>query len=254
MTSPKRPWVGRLLRTVPERDKADKRAGATFVNILFGLVVTQIAIELSKELVNWWGVGWVEVSETRLAHLLVALTLTALSWIGYHQSQQYPPFLIKFVNIPLLQFFLDVSMVVVYYVVVAVAENSDPLAGPVLVPSARPEALLVFVTFGLYAVWDISGRFLFADPEYTSRLETPRDPQPAFGPRRRVTFWFTGVTGLIALAIWLTHPTAPGPVIFWDATLIAVLILYRLFKQGVDPKVKVRPPETQPAALASDQP
>ena len=226
----------RLLRTVPELDKADKRAGATFVNILFGLVVTTAAIRISTELVNGWADGWDSVAETGLAHLLVAVTLTVLSWIGYHQSQQYPPFLIKFINIPLIQFALDVSMVIVYYTVVAVAEGSDPR----LTPSARPEAILVLVVFLLYAAWDVLGFRLFHDPEYASRLQTPREPDDGLGPRRWVTLGFALITGIQALAIWLLDPSMPISVILADAVIIAVLISYRLVKQLSDPKVKTR--------------
>lgn len=239
--SPK--WLAsarRLFRTVPELDQGDKRSGATFVNILFGLVVTQAAIQLAKELVKWWGDGWNEVDETRLAHLLVALTLTVLSWIGYHQSQQYPPFLIKFVNIPFVQFFLDVLMVIMYYVVVAVAENSDHALGPVLTHSAGPEASLVFVVFVLYSVWDFTGFRLFHDPEYSKRLATPREADSKFGPRRWVTFIFTLVTGGLAMVVWQLDPETPGSVVITDAVIFAVLFLYRICKQASDPKVKTR--------------
>jgi hypothetical protein len=251
----------RLFRTVPELDRANKRSGATFVNILFGLVVTQAAIDLAEELVKFWDDGGEAIVETRLAHLSVAIVLTVLSWIGYHQSQQYPPFLIKFINIPFLQFVLDIAMVVTYYVVVAVAENSTTAevlnddAGTVLTHGAAPEAFLIFVVFGLYAMWDIAGYRLFRDPEYATRLETPRDPaSETFGPRRRVTILYFFATGFLALAVWLWDPRSAGGVVLADTIIIVVLFLYRLTKQAVDPKMKTRsdlPPPTPAAALSA---
>jgi len=238
----------RIFETVPELDKADKRSGATFVNILFGLVVTETAIQLSRELVNWSAAGWQEVDETRISHLLVAMTLTVLSWIGYHASQQYPPFLIKFLNLPFLQFFLDVSMVVTYYVVVALAETSGQQGGASLTPDARPEAALILVAFALYSAWDWSGYRLFRDREYARRLQSPREPATGLDPRRKVTFIFTAISLVIAATVWKTHPRAPGTVIATDVVLIAMLFCYRLAKQASDPNVLTRgqmPPITQ---------
>ncbi len=226
----------RIFRTVPEPDRADKRAGATFVNILFGLVVTTAAIEFATEFVILWDEGWSAVSETRLAHLLLAMALTLLSWIGYHQSQQYPPFLIKFLNIPFLQFLLDVLMVIAYYAVVVVAEGSDRA----LRPDALPEATLVLLVFVLYALWDWLGFRLFHDPEYASRLESPRDTDETIGPRRAVTLAFTGLALLQFAAIWLIRPRAPGSVIVADGLIVAMLFLYRVGKQLSDPRVKTR--------------
>jgi hypothetical protein len=243
--------LDRIRRTVPELDESDKRSGVTFVNILFGLVVTTAAIQFSAEFVNWWADGWNFVNKARLANLAVALTLTVLSWIGYHQSQQYPPFLIKFINIPFFQFCLDVSMVIAYYAVVAVAENPDRGARAPLTPDALPEAGLVFIVFVLYALWDFLGYRLFHDPEYSRRLKTPREPE-RLGPRRWVTFGFTVAAGIQALAIWVFRPSTGLSVIGADAAIIAFLLLYRLLKQGFDPKVKTRAQVPMPSPVADE--
>lgn len=228
--------IDRVLHTIPELDKADKRAGATFVNILFGLVVTTTALHLSAEAVKGWAEGWGTVSETRLAHLAVAMTVTVLSWIGYHQSQQYPPFLIKFLNIPFFQFILDVTMVIAYYALTALAEGSYPSQ----TPDARPEAVVVLFVFILYIVWDHLGFLLFRDSEYTSRLETPRDPEDTLGPRRWVTLSFFLCAAALLIVVISLHPKAPGPILAADGAIIVLLLSYRLLKQAFDPKVKTR--------------
>ncbi len=234
-------WA-RITRTEPELDEGEKRYGATFVNIMFGLVVTQAAVRLAVELVDSWTLGADSLQETRVAHLLVAMTLTVLSWIGYHQSQQYPPFLIKFVNIPFFQFFLEVSIVVVYYMVVAVAENSDIGAGVPISPSAWHETVLILGVFLLYAAWDGLGYLLFRDPYYARALKKPRKPERGFGARRRVTIVFLGIMALLTLVVGLWSPSAPEAVIAVDGVLICVLFAYRLSKQAFHSKVKIREP------------
>jgi hypothetical protein len=233
-------FLKRITATVPELDEADKRAGATFVNILFALVVTTAATLLAKEFVHAWAKGWDSINEARIANLLVAITLTVLSWIGYHQSQQYPPFLIKFLNIPFFQFFLDVSMVVLYYVVVLVAEDSNPTRGRVHLPDALPEAVLVLSAFFLYSCWDTLGFLLFHDPQYSHRLKSPRAPDARFGARRKVTVVFTMLATVQALLIWCLRPRAVFTVIVADAAIITFLFVYRICKQGFDSKVKTR--------------
>jgi hypothetical protein len=233
--------LGRVLRTLPEVDRAEKRSGATFVNILFGLVVTDGAVKLARQGVVWWADGWDAVEVTRVTHLAVALALTILSWIGYHQSQQYPPFLIKFLNIPFVMFILDVLMVVAYYGVTLLAENGSPIEGPVLEHSALPEALLIFVVFVLYAMWDYLNYRLFKDPAYASSMETPRPPDTNLGPRRHVTFRALLTAGALLATVWLLDPSSPAWVAVIDLILVSFLVLYRVAKQAVDPKVKIRP-------------
>lgn len=227
-----------MFRTRPELEKPENRSGIAFVSILFGLVVTEAALDLSTEFVKWWDGSDTGVQETRLAHLAVAMTATILSWIGYHQSQQYPPFVIKFVNIPFFQFGLDVLMVVAYYGVVAMAETSDP--DPAITHSAVPEAVLVSAIFALYAAWDGLGYRLARDPAYASRYATPRPPASELGARRRVTFVFLGISALLALGVALWDPAAPATVVGVDAVLVVILVSYRLAKQAFDANVQTR--------------
>lgn len=231
---PKRVDWKRVFRTVPELDRANKRSGAMFVNILFGLVVTTAASKIAEEFVKGWQSGWESVSETKISHLIVAMTVTVLSWISYHQSQQYPPFLIKFVNLPLVQFGLDIAMVVAYYAIVETSEDG------IARPSAKPEAWLVLLVFVLYSLWDLVGHRWERDPAYTSILETPRPPSRKLGPRRQVTFYFTGGALLIATGSKALNFLTPIPVVATDAVLVLFLIAYRLTKQLVHTGIKTR--------------
>lgn len=243
MTFAMRPAFDRLFRTTPELEKPENRTGVAFVSILFGLVVTEAALDFSTELAKWWDDGRAAVQESRLAHLAVGISVTALSWIGYHQSQQYPPFVIKFVNIPFFQFCLDVLMVVTYHSMVVVAETSQ--GDQVPTPSAVPEATLLLVVFVLYTLWDVLGYRLAHDREYAIRYTTPREHQTRFGTRRWVTVAFLGISALTAVVVWLWHPAAPGQVFAIDVVLVFLALAYRAAKQALDENVRVR---TAPAS------
>ncbi|HEU5151921.1 MAG TPA: hypothetical protein VFU19_15600 [Iamia sp.] len=231
----------RLVETVPELDTAEKRSGATFVNILFGLVVSagvgQVVFALRE---GYLADDPDAINATRLSHLGLALLVTTLSWIGYHQSQKYPPFLIKFVNIPLFTFALDVAMVASYYGLIATAENPGGGHEPVIGASARPEAGLILVVFVLYVAWDEAGFRLFRDPEYSFRMQAPRPPEETRGTRRMVTLAALAAAVAIFGVVAVADPSTPATVIAVDGLLALLVIAYRLAKQGVQDTVVLR--------------
>ncbi|HEY5011983.1 MAG TPA: hypothetical protein VIK61_04665 [Acidimicrobiia bacterium] len=233
--------LDRITKSVPELETGPNRSNLAFINILFGLVVTQAVLALTNELVRRYDSGtWKAVAETRLSHLAVAIAVTTLSWIGYHQSQNYPPFLIKFFNIPLWYFVLDVTMVIAYYLVVATAEKHG-IANSV--PDARPEACLVAFVFVLYFASDWLGFRLFNDREYSLRLEKAREPDPKFGARRWVTVGFLVLTVVLAACTLIAKPTNASVVVAVDGVLIVLLLTYRLAKVAVYDNVLMRDPE-----------
>jgi hypothetical protein len=243
--------LDRIRRTVPELDESDKRSGVTFVNILFGLVVTTAAIQFSAEFVNWWADGWDFVNKTRLANLAVALTLTVLSWIGYHQSQQYPPFLIKFINIPFFQILprcVDGDRVLRSRCRCRESRSRRSRSthtGCVTRSGPRFYRVRALRALGLF------GLSVVSRPRVFQEAEDPREPE-RLGPRRWVTFGFTVAAGIQALAIWVFRPSTGPSVIGADAAIIAFLLLYRLLKQGFDPKVKTRSQVPMPSPVASE--
>lgn len=237
----------RLYKTVPELDTAEKRSGATFVNILFGLVVSEGVRQMVLALREAYLVepadlfGAIDaLHAARVSHLGLALVVTTLSWIGYHQSQKYPPFLIKFVNIPLFTFALDVLMVASYYGLIATAESAGGSDEPMIGASVRPETGLVVFVFVLYVAWDEAGFRLFRDPEYSFRMQTLRRPEVERGPRRRVTLGAFVGSILIGVLVLTVDPDAPRAVIAIDALLVALVVAYRLAKQAVQDTVLIR--------------
>ncbi len=237
----------RVFRTKPSIDKANERVGVNFVDILFGLVVTAAVLALADEVVTGWANDAVGADETRIAHLVVAITLTVLSWIGYHMSQQRPPFQIQFVNFPLLQFGLDVAMVVTYYFVVLTAENSRSNNGPSIDPTVRPEAILIAFAFLLYFAWDWLGYRVFRDPAYATANNSK--PKTSYTGRRWVTVVFFAISVATATFAWYWNPHRPRTVIAFDAFLFAVLVLYRIAKPAFDRTTWVREDEPEPQPI-----
>ena len=222
----------RVGRTRPEQDVGASQFGVGFVDILFGLVVTTAVEPLAQAGAGLLQRPQSDVSETRLAHLALAFVVSLSSWIGYHQSKQYPKFAIKLVNLPLVMFGLDVAMVVTYYVIVATAEPVGASA------DARPEFVLVGFVFVLYSVWDLLGWRVWGDPAYALVLQ--RSAEKQVGPRRKVTFASTAIVVVSSVFVWRDHPQSPRVVIALDAGLVLLAVIYRLTKQLVDPDVLVR--------------
>jgi hypothetical protein len=246
----------RIFRSLPEQETQENRTGFIFVSILFGLVVSAGVALFAAELYQAMGTGSREVSEVRLGHLAVALAATILSWIGYHQSKQYPPFVIKFINIPLWMFVLDIAMLTIYYLLVSTVEGGTAEPPTATTVDAFPEALLVLGSFILYLTWDVFSFVLANDDAYLEEMgKTPGRREP-FGPRRQVTAVFAALAALVSIGVVILGSSAPTTVVLVDALLVMLLIGYRVAKRGYDPNAKRRGPavprSTPKPALPAD--
>jgi hypothetical protein len=216
----------RRLRTqltgAPQEDPG--KVGISFVDVLFALVVGEVLSPLRR----WWtipGPAW--------SHLVLAAVLVLTSWIGYHNSTNKPKYEIAFVNLPLWQFVLDISMVIAYWFTATSAElpEHSPLKDlPAPRGSAVPEAILVAVCFLLYVLWDEVGRQIKKSPFYGAS-----SPSASDGARRIVTWCcFVATLVIVGLAIWAEASDQHwGIVIALDIALIALLIGFRVLKEVV---------------------
>jgi uncharacterized membrane protein len=221
------------MRVPPKIDRTT--IGISFVDILFALVVGQVLDPVAK-----WAIDPVKysLSSATFLNLAVALMLTITSWIGYHNSANRARFTLRFVNVELVKFSLDIAMVVLYFVLAAYAVRL-PL-------NLRPETLLVFVAFCFYFLWDMAGAWqkrntpnnayprvweeVRSDP---NRLDVLEDWEPTDWRRIRVTIY-----GLIATASVLaivrfgfSHAVVtPETATVLDVVLLAILLLYRVLK------------------------
>lgn len=232
-----------------DTDGQADQTGTLFVDILFALVVAEILTPLkTPEYIT--GPGG--------AHLVVAFTLTILSWVGYHNSKSRADARIRFPTSTKLdrlkrhphnnweyfafkQFVLDVLMVIVYWLAAITFESSAystrrshwfwPTGA-----SAVPEALAVSASFVLYAVWDFIGR-----QEVRRRLDRAVTEDEATAALRRTQVrrerrrWPTLKCGASALALLLVAfvwSDTPGVYVV-DGLLVVILVLYRYRKEVV---------------------
>ena len=230
---------GRISKTQPK--KVEEHVGVAFVAILFGVVVGLIVSELAGEIRSWADRG-TDVRISRVTHLLVGVVLTVLSFLGYFASQNRPRHRIYFFNLPLALFILDVLMVFDYYIVLGFTE-SLPGAEVVTRADARPEAILIAVTFLFYILWDVVSWRIAKDSLYQKAIcETIRNE---FGGRRRVTITFFFVFFAAAVTISYFDPQTEVGVAWTNIFLIIFLVLYRIAKPLIDSTIILRTPNEQ---------
>ncbi len=199
----------------PEQ-RDESLVGITFVDVLFALVVGRVLQPVAAGL---------EIPNAGKAQLLVAFTLTVTSWIGYHNSWNRPRYFIRFINLPLAQFLIDVALVIVYWLTATWVEGF-PLEDER--SSALPEAALLTISFALYILWDHVGfRIRLSDRYFGTPLG--RDVLA----RRRVSQVFFLTTLLTTVLIYLCSPSETGQVIAIDTWLVIVLVGYRVAKEAV---------------------
>lgn len=193
----------------------ETRVGLSFIEVLFALVIAR-ALDPMANYPRIPGVG--------LSHLAVAFVLTVTSWIGYHNSWNRPRYFIRFANLPLWQFLVDVALVVLYWFAAVSAEGTGTDLGKSA--SARPEAVFVALSFLLYCAWDRIGLAIRESDLY---YKSP--PARDIERRRQVTRVFAAASCVAALVIWLIDPSAGWTVIAADAFLIILILLFRFAKE-----------------------
>jgi hypothetical protein len=209
----------------------DKLVGITFIDVLFALVIGKLLEPFATAK---------SIPTAGMTHLLLAGVVTIGSWIGYHNSLSRPHYVIRFVNLPLAQFLIDVALVVVYWLLAITAEGTTPaIPRPV---SAVPEARYVMIGFLLYSAWDLVALRIRQTEQATGATTTADVPA-----RRRVTYVFSAVSAVTWALLWWTDPRSTSLVVLADAWLIAVAIAYRLGKEWVSSAKAVGRPTSRRA-------
>lgn len=218
------------LHAWPKRKPAlDERiVGISFVDVLFALVIGEVLSPL-RDPSKIPGVG--------AAQLGVAALLTLTSWVGYHNSRNRPGHFIRFPNLPLAQFVLDISMVVTYWLTAVGAESARER------PDARAEAVLVAAAFILYALWDIVGYLIRREKDYERRV--PEDDAPA---RRHTTYVFAVLTCAVAFVALGADTHSARSVYIFDGVLAGLIIAFRFVKEYVDTRAPIQPRQRTPEA------
>jgi uncharacterized membrane protein len=218
-------WVHPWPNRPPEEDK--RSVGISFVDVLFALVIARV-LEPFSDVDQLSGPG--------VLQLVLAGVITLTSWIGYHNSLNRPTYFIRFPNLPLFQFLIDVTLVVAYWFTAVTAEHTVRTVVHGVVryvperPSAVPEAALIFFCFALYRAWDFVGLLVRRNSAYTRRPEEGDVPA-----RRSVTTVCLVAAGVIFAAVLaLGADTAPA-VYAIDGLLIALVLVFRFLKEYVTP-------------------
>jgi hypothetical protein len=215
----------------PEIDRA--AVGISFVDLLFALAVGQVFEPIAR----WASDAAADISAEQWMALVVALTLIITSWIGYHVSANRSRFLVKFVNVELVKFTLDVLMVAIYFYIAAVAARDSSDSGVI----AQRQSVAVAVAFLLYALWDLASAWQKRSNHYRDVVKAAvKDPTlPAIQEEWKQTEWsrvtvtVVWLLGLASYALevqtWDNMTTTDARWVF--GTLIAALVFYRLAKE-----------------------
>lgn len=211
------PRHGRFTARPPQTDP--RNIGVTFVDVLFAFVVGKI-LDRSID-------GAVPLAGK--AQLVLASTLTITSWIGYHNSGNRSPYFLRFMNWPLAQFLIDVTLVYVYWLC-AVTSEAAPSAGHVVRASALPESSLVLTSGVLYFMWDLVAWRVRMLPQYEERPIEHDIPG-----RRWVSLGLALASATVLGCVLIWSPTSTSAVLAVDAVLWVVLVGYRFAKDLVTP-------------------
>jgi hypothetical protein len=141
-----------------------------------------------------------------------------------HNSWNRPRYFIRFANLPLWQFVVDVTLVGVYWFTATSAEGTGTDLGRQI--SARPEANLVAVSFLLYCIWDAIGLAI-----RNSDLYVKSPPSRDVPRRREVTWACTAIALVLTGAIWWNDPHEESAIVVVDLVLIALILLFRFAKE-----------------------
>ncbi len=217
----------------PQIDPAT--TGITFVDILFALAVGVALNPVAK-----WAVH-PKLHPLPLANalnLVIAIFVILTSFIGYHNSVNRPRFRIRFINIQLVKFLLDILMVVLYFLIAAFAAK-DPAV-------VRPETVLIAVAFLLYVLWDLAGWYEKWRPVYrTAWLDAKENPYRTDinDSWYKTNHWriLPTLGGLVAATVvayfaWgLERPVSSSNLVWCDVSLFAILLIYRVVKDVIPP-------------------
>lgn len=227
-------WIRELRPVAATAPQPDHTAvGVSFIDVLFALVIGSIFSRWSSNPVR---------PAFGISHLLLAFVVTITSWIGYHNSRSRPQYQIRFVNLPLIQFGIDVALVITYWLLVNSAELAS---GHADTPHAdvRWDTIYVAVAAVLYVAWDLAALQLRKDARYT-RMTMANDV-PA---RRYISALLAVATVALAAIINLTGlaQNRPSGAVLVDAVLIVLVLTYRIAKD--------RHPQTATTQLTVESP
>lgn len=179
------------------------KVGVDFIDILFGFVVSDGFKDLLS-LDRHDAVRW--------SHVIVALWLVALSWIGYHKAKDLSRRDLNFKDLSVVQFLVDVGIVALYFFLVRAADQTRHHLTVV------PEVWFIAGIFGAYLLWDL----------LDIGLDSANATHRALGSGIWATLFL--IAALVLGLGW--DPSTTVPVVVVDAAYVVMLYLYRVRQES----------------------
>jgi len=259
----------RWWRHEPERDES--HVGISLADILFGLVLTQAFAPTVHD--------YHKISIAGFTQLGLAVETIILSWIGYHNNRRSGnTWALTFLNIPLLQFVIDILIVAAYWILIVTTESIDPTYFKI---SAVPESAVLVAVFGLYLGWDSLEILINEDKRYVDKMAGPATPLRTEVQTRSlllgsITDWrhpkgsgayyatparvMRSVT-LTFLAVFVATSVLVGPVLHVhghvsvpvvDSVLAVIVFSYRVLQANIERRCVQRPKPPKKPTSAPD--
>jgi hypothetical protein len=204
----------------PEIDP--RNTGVTFVDVLFALVVGKILDVSTSGALPGAAIG----------HLLVGAVLTITSWVGYHNSVNRVRYFLRFWNLPIFMFLVDILLVYDYWLVPVTAQHQVAAHNE---PEVLSTTTLVAIAAGLYVVWDFIALRIRKSDKYKARPEGQDIPY-----RRYPSMALFGLTVAVLGVVYYAEPCTTAPVVLIDVLLIVLLLAYRTLKERLTPPEALR--------------
>lgn len=206
----------------------------TFVEMLFALAVGQVGIR-AADLASMEGSNrFVGVS-----HLILGLVVIAASWFGWQRSavRSARQEVERLFSVAFLGLLLDVGLVIIYFILVQELDIDSTDGVATISPNASPEAFWILVIFISYFVWDI-----------VTDVLSPGSMPSQSTLARKISLWARVVVACTACSfvaallsclvlIAARRCSSPKSVVFLDIALLAVVLLFRVLKPVLEPRV-----------------
>lgn len=206
-----------LLAAPPPVYRDSARIGTVFIDVLFGAVVAK-ALDLSTSPNG--------VPAAGRAQLVLAMVVTITSWLGYHNSSGRNSYRIMFFNLPLLQFVIEISHLLIYWLLVTTSAQWQGGRHLPVNKTAIPETVLVAVVFVLFCAWDFTALAMRRSDKYAEMKVDDDKPR-----RRGVTLCYTVLVVFLAIITCITR--AHGLWVFILAVILVVLVVSHRWLQNV---------------------
>lgn len=209
--------------------QADDPLRYTFVEMLFALAISQVAVH-TADLAS--ASSPLRDMLPSFSHLVLSLAVISASWVGWRQSQS-PGMKLQIQSIfsrRFLSLMLDVLLVIFYFALVRSVEIQQKDGSAILATSsASPEAMWLVAVFAAYVIWDLLAD-VFSPDCLTASGVWARVMQGA-----RVAAGSVAASGLCTFLAYRVYEISESrsenlEVVLLDASLLALVLLFRVLK------------------------